>query len=140
MVLMLLTTATAAEGDAAAEAHFKEYVLPMFQQHRNEYHSHATGKAKLGLVLDSRSGWVKGGDSGPAVVPGKSDERLPLSAFRYEDHEMPPTGKLPDELIARLQHWVAHGTYDRRVMEPINQLPNSSTISSSVGLLKEILA
>ena len=98
----------------AAETSFTKNVLPILKQHCYECHSHETGKAKGGLVLDSRSGWAKGGDSGPVVVPGKPDESLLIRAVRYEDNEMPPTGKLPDELIARLKQWVSAGAHDPR--------------------------
>ncbi|MDA1053535.1 MAG: PSD1 and planctomycete cytochrome C domain-containing protein [Planctomycetota bacterium] len=101
----------------AAETSFTQNVLPILKRHCYECHSHETGKAKGGLVLDSRSGWAKGGESGPVVVPGKPDESLLISAVRYEDYEMPPTGKLPDELIARLEQWVTEGAHDPRVTQ-----------------------
>ena len=41
---------------------------------------------------------LKGGDSGPAVVPGEPDKSLLIEAVRYQnaDLQMPPKGKLPD--------------------------------------------
>ena len=99
----------------AADVFFKENVQPILKQHCYECHSHRANKVSGGLVLDSRSGWEKGGDSGPAIVPGKPDISLLISAVRYEDLEMPPKGKLPDELVERLQRWVADGAYDPRV-------------------------
>ena len=42
-----------------------------------------------GLLLDSRSNIRKGGDSGPAVVPGKVDESLLIESIKYEGSEMP---------------------------------------------------
>ena len=106
-----------AEGERSAEAAFNEQVLPILKQHCYKCHSHASRKAKGGLVLDSRSGWATGGDSGPAVVPGKPDESLLISAVRYQDLEMPPTGKLPAVLVDRLERWVADGAHDPRVTE-----------------------
>src|SRR5262249_35582599 len=52
-----------------------------------------------------------GGDSGPAVVPGKPDDSLLVRAVRYEHDSvrMPPKGKLPDADVARLTRWVALG-------------------------------
>ncbi len=105
----------APDANEADEASFNQDVLPILEQHCYECHSHGAGKAKGGLVLDSRSGWATGGDSGPAVVPGKVDESVLVSAIRYEDFEMPPTGKLPRELIERLERWVAEGAHDPRV-------------------------
>ena len=101
-----------------AEAFFAESVLPIFQQHCYECHSHGAVEVKGGLLLDSRSGWVQGGDSGPAIVQGKPDDSLLIRAVRYEDLEMPPTGQLPGELIDRLQRWVNEGAIDPRELGP----------------------
>jgi hypothetical protein len=53
----------------------------------------------------------KGGQTGPAVVPGKPDESLLVQAVRYEDEltRMPPKGKLPDAAIAALEQWIKNG-------------------------------
>ena len=102
-------------GNPAARAFFKETVRPILERHCYRCHSHQAKKAKGGLVLDSRSGWAKGGQSGPALVPGKPDKSLLLSAVRYQDLEMPPKGKLPDKLVRQLERWVAEGAYDPRV-------------------------
>ena len=56
-------------------------------------------------------GWVKGGDSGPAVVPASPDKSLLIDAVRYGSLEMPPRGKLPAPEIAALERWVS---MDRR--------------------------
>ncbi len=93
---------------------FYDSVLPLLQRHCFECHSHAAGKAKGGLVLDSRGGWAQGGDSGPAIVPGKPEESRLIQAVRYSDLEMPPTGKLPPEAIAILERWVVAGAVDPR--------------------------
>jgi mono/diheme cytochrome c family protein len=80
-----------------------------------ECHSHG-GAIEGGLALDSRGGWAEGGDSGPAIVPGKPEESLLVKAIRYADaaFEMPPTGKLPAAEIAILERWVAAGAPDPR--------------------------
>ena len=52
---------------------------------------------------------LKGGDSGPAIVPGKPDESLLIQSVRYEANEMPPKGKLSDVEIASLAKWVELG-------------------------------
>lgn len=77
-------------------------------------HSHAEGLMEAGLTLDSASGWLQGGDSGPAVVPGKPDESRLVRAISYGDEElqMPPEEKLPEEEIALLVRWVAAGAID----------------------------
>src|SRR4051812_19380539 len=57
-----------------SEQYFTRRVLPILKERCYKCHSHSAKAAKGGLVLDSRSGWMTGGDSGPAIVPGKADE------------------------------------------------------------------
>jgi hypothetical protein len=104
--------------NGSPEQFFREQALPILKQHCFACHSHGAGKAKGGLVLDSRSGWEKGGDSGPVVVPGNAAESLLIQAVRYADLEMPPKGKLSAEAIAILERWVNDGAFDPRVPMP----------------------
>ncbi|MCY2962334.1 MAG: PSD1 and planctomycete cytochrome C domain-containing protein, partial [Planctomycetota bacterium] len=100
--------------DPASEAFFTTRVVPILRTRCLECHSHATGKSKGGLMLDSRSGWERGGDTGPAIVPGKPDESLVIQAVRYGELKMPPTGKLPPDELATLELWVKGGAVDPR--------------------------
>lgn len=109
----------AAAGDATA--FFEKRIVPLLEKRCFECHSHESGKAKGGLVLDSRMGWEKGGGSGPAIVPGKPDESLLIQAVRYhdEDFQMPPKKQLPDNEITLLEKWVAMAAPDpRRAKQP----------------------
>src|SRR6185503_7779348 len=75
-----------------------------------ECHSEKAARIKGGLRLDSRSGALKGGDTGPAVVPGKPKESLLVDAINYgELYQMPPKSRLPAEEIATLTKWVEMG-------------------------------
>ena len=78
-------------------------------------------KLKANLLLDSRGGMLSGGESGPAIVPGKPDESLLIEAIRYESLEMPPEGKLTDEVIAQFEEWIEMGAPDPRDDETINR-------------------
>ena len=105
----------------AADAHsavtfYETKIAPILKQRCHECHSNDTGKAEGGLVLDSRSGWEHGGDSGAILIPGKSDESLLIQAIRYDDEnlQMPPEAKLPAEEIALLEKWVNMGALDPR--------------------------
>ena len=100
---------------SAEDAFFRDQVEPILRERCYECHSHA-GKIKGGLVLDSRSGWQAGGDSGPAVVPGSVEKSRIIEAVRYAnpDVEMPPKAKLPPGEIAVLEQWVARGAPDPR--------------------------
>ncbi|MBS0263593.1 MAG: PSD1 domain-containing protein, partial [Planctomycetes bacterium] len=109
-----LKTPATVEPSAKDLEFFEREIVPLLQRHCYECHSHRTGKAKGGLVLDSRAGWEAGGLSGTAVIPGKPAESLLISAVRYDGLEMPPRGKLPDREIALLEKWVSLGAPDRR--------------------------
>ena len=93
---------------------FEKEIHPLLKQKCYICHSHVAGKAKGGLVLDSRNGWKYGGGSGPAIVPGKPEESLLMKAVRYDGYQMPPEGKLSDGEIALLEKWVAMGAPDPR--------------------------
>ena len=100
---------------AADTAFFDSKVLPILQKRCFECHSHGT-KIKGGLALDSRSGWVEGGDNGSAIEPGDVEASLLVKAVRYVDaeFEMPPKAKLPAGEIAILEEWVKTGAHDPR--------------------------
>ncbi len=70
---------------------------------------HGEEQQKGSLRLDSLSAVLKGGDSGPAVVPGKPDESLLVEAIRYESFEMPPSEQLAATDLATLVRWVEIG-------------------------------
>jgi hypothetical protein len=96
---------------------FETKVRPVLVENCYKCHSSGAEKIKGGLVLDTREGWLKGGDSGPVIVPGKPDESLFVKAVRYtaRDLAMPPNDKkLPDNLIADLVQWVRMGAPDPR--------------------------
>ena len=72
---------------------------------------HDDATAKGGLSLASAAGLLAGGDSGPAIVPGKPEESLLLAAVGYADDrvQMPPDGKLSAAEIKSLGAWVRDG-------------------------------
>ncbi len=119
MILLLFGTATseAQEANRKGLDFFESKIRPMLVTHCYECHSAgAVAKKKLkgGLLLDSRDGLLTGGESGPAVVPGKPDESLLIEALKYDSLKMPPAGKLPDELIANFSKWIEMGAPDPR--------------------------
>jgi len=83
------------------------------------------------LSLETKQGWLTGGDTGPAIVPGDPDKSLLIQAVRYldEDLQMPPKGeKLSDDKIADLVAWVKMGAPDPRVAGAVdtNSVANKS--------------
>ena len=90
--------------------YFEKHVRPVLAE--KCYACHGAGAANLfaGLRLDSRAGLLRGGDSGPAIVPQDSAGSLLLKALRGEAKTpMPPTGRLPEERIAAIAAWVDAG-------------------------------
>src|SRR5215469_14103427 len=51
---------------------YEQQVLPILSENCYKCHSHEADKIKGGFVLDSREGLLKGGETGPAIVPGDS--------------------------------------------------------------------
>ena len=97
---------------------FESRIRPLLAEHCYECHS-AEKKQKAGLLLDSKAGWEKGGDSGPPIVPGKPEESLLIKAVHWTDKDlqMPPEkagGKLTDAQIADLETWIKNGAIDPR--------------------------
>jgi hypothetical protein len=72
---------------------------------------HGPQKQSSGLRLDSRAAALKGGDTGPAVVPAKPAESLLVQAvsYRHDELKMPPKQKLSDAEVQFLSRWVAAG-------------------------------
>jgi hypothetical protein len=101
-----------ARGDEGI-AYFEKHVRPVLLRRCYGCHSQTT-KQEGSLRLDIRDGWQHGGDSGPAIVPGKPDESLLVEAIRYESLEMPPKGQLPAAEIDVLVKWIAMGAPDPR--------------------------
>ena len=87
---------------------FETRVRPLLA--KNCYGCH-TSTRMGGLQLDSREHVLKGGNSGPAIVPGDPEHSLLIQAVQYthEGIKMPPTGKLKDTEIADLVAWIKSG-------------------------------
>ncbi len=98
----------AATADSAGLEFFEKNVRPLLQARCQG--CHGPDKHKGNLRLDSRAAVLQGGDTGPAVVPGKPDDSLLVDAIRYgESYQMPPKSQLPAEEIATLVEWVRLG-------------------------------
>jgi Protein of unknown function (DUF1553)/Protein of unknown function (DUF1549)/Planctomycete cytochrome C len=114
-----LTALSAQAQNRAVEDHFEGKIRPLLLEQC--IRCHGPEKQKGGLRLDSKTGWQQGGDSGPAIMPGKVEQSRLLRAISYTDRDlkMPPDKKLSETDIAELQHWVATGAHDpRQTSEP----------------------
>src|SRR5207244_156434 len=76
---------------------FEKKIRPILVEHCYACHSRQAKKQSGGLLLDTRAAVRKGGDTGPAIVPGKPDDSLLIQAVRHTRGElkMPRKGKLP---------------------------------------------
>lgn len=102
-------------------AFFENKIRPVLVQHCHGCHASDARSIKGGLLLDTKAGLLKGGDSGAAVVPHDPDDSLLLSALRYEDYEMPPKGRLSDAVIADFEKWIRMGAPDPRKGETVTR-------------------
>ena len=115
LLCVLPSRAWAQEKISSAQLNFFEAkIRPVLVDKCYACHSEEAGEIQGGLLLDSREGIRRGGDSGPAVVPVKLNNSLLISAIRYtnDDLAMPPKddgGKLPDEIIRNFETWVQMG-------------------------------
>lgn len=105
-------------GRARGDEFWKGHVQPLLEAHCLKCHSGA--KAKSGLDLSTPEGALKGGDAGPAVVPGKpSDSPLVRLVLHGADPQMPPKGDLlSEEQVGLLRTWITRlGTHAAAVTE-----------------------
>lgn len=95
---------------------FRTLILPILEDRCFECHSEAEGSYDGGLALDTKAGWVEGGDHGPAVAPFNLQKSPLIRSIRSEDPAilMPPDGKISREEIALLSTWILLGAPDPR--------------------------
>lgn len=106
-LFLRLTMARAEEEEA--RRHFVEQVKPLLE--RRCVSCHGPEKVKGGLRLDSREAVLRGGDNGPALVPGRPGDSLLLQAVLHTraDLEMPPKDKLSPGEVQVLERWIRAG-------------------------------
>jgi cytochrome c553 len=119
LCLVILTSHGQAAPPAAPGVDlFEKKIRPVLVEQCYGCHSvEAQKKKKLrgGLFLDTRAGLLRGGDSGPAVVPGKPNEGALLAALRHTGEvRMPPKGALPAGVVADFEAWIRLGAPDPR--------------------------
>ena len=105
------------------------------------YECHSTAKKKGGLALDTREGLLKGGESGPAIVPGQPDSSLLLQALRHTHPtlKMPKNGaKLDARILANFAEWIRQGAPDPRTgAATASTQPASSTWADTLAFRRQ---
>jgi hypothetical protein len=93
-------------------AFFESKVRPLLIKSCYECHSEQSKSVHGGLRLDTRVDALRGGDSGPAIIPGDPGSSVLIAAVRYSDDlQMPPDGKLPSVDVQLLEEWIERGAY-----------------------------
>ena len=100
--------------DRAGLDFFEQRIRPVLVKHCYSCHSAKSRPLRGGLRLDSKQGWQLGGDSGPALVPGKPEKSLLLAAIKYQGFEMPPKQRLDARIVADFDKWIRMGAPDPR--------------------------
>ena len=108
----------------AGGVHYTEKdVLPIFQMHCVNCHGKARQEA--GLDLRTRAARLRGGESGPALVPGDPGRSLLFS--RITSQEMPPLDEIRPPTTAEvevLRQWILAGARDDPPgVEDVTDLP-----------------
>ena len=106
-------------------------VLPIFQMRCQL--CHGKRKQEGGLDLRTMAGRLKGGASGPALVPGNPEESLlvqrivagemPPPDMLFENHIKTPT----DTEVALLRKWIAEGALPAEGDDPVEDSPLSES-------------
>ena len=97
--------------DDSGRDFFERRIRPILVEYCFECHSTKGKSVKGGLRLDSASGALAGGDSGPVIVPGRPEASLLMDAVSYSGDfvEMPPSGKLPVRILRDFRQWIKIG-------------------------------
>ncbi len=106
------TEAPAPPGGDPRLAFFNDEVRPILVNNCLRCHNPQRMERSAGLDATRIAGLLAGGESGPAVVPGRPDESLLIRAVRWENPDLKmPRGKdkLPEAQIAVLEKWIAEG-------------------------------
>ena len=87
---------------------FQTSVLPVLQ--RECFGCHGEGQTLSKLDLRTREAMLRGGQRGPAIVPGKAGESLVVKALEgVGAAQMPPGKKLPPDVVTAVRRWIDDG-------------------------------
>ncbi|MBD3674684.1 MAG: DUF1549 domain-containing protein [Planctomycetaceae bacterium] len=94
---------------AEQEKFFETRIRPVLAE--SCYECHGPKKQQAGLRVDHRQFLIKGGETGSVLTPGKIDESRLWAVLQHDplDTQMPPDGKLADQVLADFKVWITMG-------------------------------
>jgi hypothetical protein len=115
---------------------FEKNIRPVLATECYKCHSAKSAKVKAGLLVDSRDGLLKGGQSGPAIVSKQPQKSLLYKAITYTDSDlkMPPKHKLSAKQVKDFETWIKMGAPDPRRAD----VSKTITLSTNLWSLKPI--
>jgi hypothetical protein len=112
LLFVCVTATTAAQQPSDF---FESKIRPVLAEKCYGCHNSKLKSPFGGLRADTAEGLRQGGDSGPAVRPGDPENSKLLQAMTYKGTlKMPPSGKLPDSVLADFTAWIRDGAHDPR--------------------------
>ena len=128
MITFVITLSLLGAPEAPSQNHidfFEKKIRPVLAEQC--YQCHSAKAARSGMLmgklqLDTQEGVQRGGSRGSVVVPGRPDQSMLIEALEYANDslQMPPGGKLPDEVIADFSKWVSLGAPDPRDVKAVD--------------------
>ncbi|MEO2020478.1 MAG: DUF1549 domain-containing protein, partial [Pirellulaceae bacterium] len=105
------------DADESRAEFFEKRIRPLLVNHCYECHGPEEASGKL--RLDSKAGWIRGGERGPVIVPGDPSASLLIRAVKHQDPKvrMPPLDAekpLTAQQIKDLETWIRQGALDPR--------------------------
>jgi mono/diheme cytochrome c family protein len=108
MVSLALLAFSPATRAAEPDRLFREQVAPIFEQRCVRCHGARSPKGGLSLVTGE--GLRRGGETGPAIVPGNPDESLLIDMISGDKPQMPwKDAPLTKAQVESLRRWIQHG-------------------------------
>jgi len=134
MLLVAAAFVLAAQARAEEFDFFESRIRPVLVEHCYKCHSSQSEEVKGGLLLDSKSNLLKGGEQGLVITPGDAEKSRLIEAIRYRnpDLQMPPKRKLTDQQIEDFIVWVNMGAPDPRSENVTNALSRITPLASRV--------
>ncbi|MEM7453193.1 MAG: DUF1553 domain-containing protein [Planctomycetota bacterium] len=109
---------------------FETKIRPVLVRECYSCHSAQTGQSRGGLQVDTRDGFLVGGDSGPAFEPGEAEGSILMSALEYDEWAMPPSKQLSANVIEDFRTWIEMGAPDPRIITRAERDYGAATVTA----------